>query len=370
VRNSRQLEERHWENIAYGQPPSVGRFLHSSAGIGSRVYFFGGHDGRKGHIQGESVVHAELSPSVSWVPTKLTSKLSNSFARSQFCSCKIGDKVYIFGGWDGSRRGVPMIVFDPEEGTLSEVETSGESPAHICFGAAASVQSRIVVFGGCGKRTEARVWMIDVQGAGGDSLLMWTQGSTQQAPSKRSSHAMAAVGRRVWVFGGKDAEGQTLGDLHCYEVDVASPSGAGSAWIQQSAQGEGPSPRFGHAMTAMSDVVYLFGGMGPSNTSPSATTSSGPGSGPSLRTFNDLWRLDCSGGAPAWQAVTISAGPEKAPSPRMYHSLTAVESMLCVYGGRPDTTSPAFGDLWTMETSLGGGPTDDPENGISETASQ
>eukprot|EP00756_Hemistasia_phaeocysticola_P026641 Hpha_TRINITY_DN16074_c2_g3::TRINITY_DN16074_c2_g3_i1::g.119581::m.119581 len=361
-------ESLHWENIAYGEPPSSGRFLHSAAAIGSKAYFFGGHDGRKGHLQSETVVRAELSPSVSWESTNLLQQLSTPFARSQFCSCRIDDRVYIFGGWDGSRRGLPMIVLDPDEGTLNEVETSGDSPCHICFGAAASVHTRIIVFGGCAKRTESRVWMLDVQG-GDDSLLMWSQGSTQQAPSKRSSHAMASVGRRVWVFGGKDADGQPLGDLHCYEVDVASPSGAGSAWIQQpAATGDSPSPRFGHAMAAMGDVIYLFGGMGLPNASPSSPAS--PGVSPALRTLNDLWRLDCSGPSPTWQLVSVEAGPGRCPSARMYHTLTAVESILCVYGGRPDTTSPALGDLWTMETNLGGPVDAEAENAISETPSQ
>eukprot|EP01065_Artemidia_motanka_P051578 TRINITY_DN9129_c0_g4_i1.p1 TRINITY_DN9129_c0_g4~~TRINITY_DN9129_c0_g4_i1.p1 ORF type:complete len:393 (+),score=78.62 TRINITY_DN9129_c0_g4_i1:120-1298(+) len=329
-----------WDQVAYGDAPSgPGRHSHAAAATGSTVFFFGGHDGVREHLRGEAAVCAvQLLPSVSWMPVALRQKGQTcGFARSQLCACSVEGKVYLVGGWDGQRRGHPVAVFDPAESTLAELETSGDSPCHLTFAACACVHTRIVVFGGCGKRTEGKMWMIDVQRQDDDAVLMWTAGAVAQAPSKRSSHAMAAVGQRVYVFGGRDADGGALSDLHCYEVDLASPSGSASCWVAPPALvGDAPVPRYGHAMAAVRSSLYVCGGLDASG-----------------KPLGDLYKVDVTAPAPVWQTVAVDLTPNAFPSPRAYHSLVAADSVLCLFGGRSDSLSPALGDFWTLETSLG-----------------
>lgn len=127
-----------------------------------------------------------------------------------------------------------------------------------------------------------------------------------------------------------------FGDMFCYDVDLSSTSSAASTWSPAPAVGgEPPQPRFGHSIAAVGPQLYVFGG------------SSG-----GWKVLSDLHRLDTSSASPVWEEVRIDTGPGLCPSPRAYHAMAVVESVLCVFGGRVDSGGPALNDLWTLETHL------------------
>eukprot|EP01062_Namystynia_karyoxenos_P002787 TRINITY_DN10987_c0_g1_i1.p1 TRINITY_DN10987_c0_g1~~TRINITY_DN10987_c0_g1_i1.p1 ORF type:complete len:385 (+),score=78.06 TRINITY_DN10987_c0_g1_i1:93-1247(+) len=343
--------QQRWDEVVYGQaPPGPGRCNHAAAAVGTVAYFFGGHDGVSEHTSDSSVCAVQTRPSTVWEsirqPRQPGQQGKSGLVRSQLCACSVNGRVYLIGGWDGERRGHPVTVYDPEESTLEEITTGGESPCQYSFAAAVSVHTRIVVFGGCARKQENKIYMLDVQG-GGD--LVWVTSSYGQVPSKRSSHAMAAAGQRVFMFGGRDAESKPLGDLHCFEVDTSTSSATASQWSAPPVVGgEPPQPRYGHAMAAVGTTIFLHGGMAGAR-----------------KMLGDLFRLETAAAQPVWEAVPID-GPS--PAPRAYHVMVAADSVLCVFGGRGAIAGLALGDLWTIETTRGSSQdfADDPETALPE----
>ena len=89
---------------------------------------------------------------------------------------------------------------------------------------------------------------LDAQSAGGDS------------PSARSQHAIAAVAQEIFLFGGQDSgdgvvteNPQVLGDLWVWST-------VDRKWTEVEAGTPAPSARYGHAMTAVGQQIFLYGG--------------------------------------------------------------------------------------------------------------
>lgn len=74
------------------------------------------------------------------------------------------------------------------------------------------------------------------------------------APVARSSHAVAIVGKKAYVFGGEFEPRVPLdNDIHVFDLDTHE-------WSVMEATGEKPSPRVGVAMVAVDTIVYVFAG--------------------------------------------------------------------------------------------------------------
>lgn len=74
------------------------------------------------------------------------------------------------------------------------------------------------------------------------------------APMGRSSHSITAIAKKVYIFSGEKEPRVPVGnDLHCYDLDTG-------AWSLCQASGSAPSPRVGHASAALGSKLYIFGG--------------------------------------------------------------------------------------------------------------
>lgn len=142
------------------------------------------------------------------------------------------------------------------------------------------------------------------------------------APSPRWDHHLAvdANGGQLLLFGGRDGDGNALGDTWLFDIET-------NTWSQH--EGEGPSPRFGSA-TAVDrgrNRLWLFGGQAGADF------------------FNDTWRFDF--GAGRWRLQDDAAGT--APSPR--YGLGAVftaDGQFVISHGF--TFSGRFDDTWQFDS--------------------
>lgn len=74
------------------------------------------------------------------------------------------------------------------------------------------------------------------------------------APKARSSHAVAMVGKKAYVFGGEFEPRVPLdNDIHVFDLETQQ-------WSVMEATGDKPSPRVGVAMAAVDTIVYVFAG--------------------------------------------------------------------------------------------------------------
>jgi len=76
--------------------------------------------------------------------------------------------------------------------------------------------------------------------------------SRGDVPAARYSHSLAAVGQKLYLFGGRDAR-RAYGDLHVFCLER-------NTWTEQKGLGELATPRFSHSMTAVGKWLVFLGG--------------------------------------------------------------------------------------------------------------
>lgn len=74
------------------------------------------------------------------------------------------------------------------------------------------------------------------------------------APKARSSHAVAVVGQKAYVFGGEFEPRVPIDNLiHVFDLKTR-------IWSVAETKGEAPLPRVGITMAAVGKVIYIFAG--------------------------------------------------------------------------------------------------------------
>jgi hypothetical protein len=124
-----------------------------------------------------------------------------TFARHT--SVSIGNKVYSFGGFDGTAKYFGVAVLDMTNMTWSYPQTTGEPPKLKTNHATAVIGSKMYIYGG--NRTEEGQYSIFDEFHVLDTATMcWSQikASAGQAPGPKVAHKLIAVGKRLYLFGG------------------------------------------------------------------------------------------------------------------------------------------------------------------------
>ncbi|XP_043715030.1 nitrile-specifier protein 5 [Telopea speciosissima] len=138
-------------------------------------------------------------------------------------------------------------------------------------------------------------------------------------PGERSSHAIAVVGQKAYVFGGEHSPRVPVDNkVHVFDLQDLT-------WSIANATGDIPPPRVGVTMSAVGDTIYVFGGRDAKHTELSELYS--------FDTCTNEWTLLSSG----------DAGPEH----RSYHSMIADDSHVYVFGGCG--VAGRLNDLWAFE---------------------
>lgn len=211
------------------------------------------------------------------------------------------------GGNASSSSGASSSGASSSGGSSSGGSSSGSGSSSGDPDAGATGGTRIVLFGGWnGTQSFDDTWTWD--GAA------WTKVDIVGGPppSARSSHAMAALAGKVYLFGGADANGARLGDT--WQLD-------GATWTKLSVSG--PSPRSGHVMATLGGSVVLFGGE-----SPPAKSS-------------ETW---------LWDGVAWTKKADVGPSARHAAAASVLDGKLVLVGGS-DVTGKELNDTWVWDGS-------------------
>jgi N-acetylneuraminic acid mutarotase len=114
----------------------------------------------------------------------------------------IGNKLFTFGGFDGMGLYFSLAVFDLDTLTWSYPETKGETPMLRTNHAAAAVGTKMFIYGG--NRTENENYMIldDMHVLDTETMTWEKPRCSGEIPGARVAHKLMAVGKRVYLFGG------------------------------------------------------------------------------------------------------------------------------------------------------------------------
>lgn len=261
------LQTLKWSEIqSRGVPPSP-RDRHSAVTHKTSFYVFGGFDGSSRVCD----LHEYNFETQEWRQIHPTNGTPPS-ARHSHASVTYKNILYVFGGYDGAYKN-DLQQFDFDTNTWQLVQTNG-SPPRARYRATCVVnleKQKMFLFGGHdGTRHlndthvfnfETNTWMIlDTDG---------------QIPYSRDSHVAVYYNNSMYVFGG--SSGSPLDDFHELRLDdsgysgrwnpvllgtvpddaVTSPSGAQTKVVPMKST---PGLRFCHSAVIYDNCMYIFGG--------------------------------------------------------------------------------------------------------------
>ncbi|PKU36657.1 rab9 effector protein with kelch hypothetical protein [Limosa lapponica baueri] len=167
-------------------------------------------------------------------------------------------RLWVFGGAHPAGNRSCVQVLDPEIGTWESPEVRGLQPLPRTYHtSSAAVGDRLYVFGGGDKGaepiTDQRLHVFDT------ASLTWSQPDTHgDPPSPRQGHVVVAVGTKLFVHGGLAGD-VFYNDLFCLDTNDMR-------WVKILATGDVPGGRASHSSAAFKEHLYIFGGIGAEGT--------------------------------------------------------------------------------------------------------
>lgn len=154
----------------------------------------------------------------------------------------------------------------------------------------------------------------------------WHQVANQLgAPKARSSHAVAVVGDKAYVFGGEFEPRVPIDNtMHVFDLETRS-------WSIAEAKGDIPLPRIGVTMAAIDQTIYVFGGRDEAH-----------------EELNEFYSFNTASGE--WKL--LSEG-DQSPPHRSYHAMTADAEGKKVYTFGGCGKSGRLNDLWSFDVISG-----------------
>jgi len=144
-------------------------------------------------------------------------------------------------------------------------------------------------------------------------------GQKGTAPGARSSHAVAVVGQKAYVFGG-EYKPRVPVDNSLFVFDLNDLT-----WSVADVTGDIPPPRVGVTMASVGDTIYVFGGRNATH-----------------KELNEFYAFDtCTN---KW---TLISNGETGPAHRSYHSVTADDRRVYIFGGCG--VAGRLNDLWAYD---------------------
>jgi len=242
-----------WTPVANAQNVPPARSEHTMNAIkGGPVVLFGGWDDRK--ILGDTWVMTWVKDAPpTWVEAT-NPAVPGPCPRRGHATAVLGDKVYLFGGFDGEKRLDDIWVFDISTRTWLPLRCTGNAPTardatSLC---AVPPSNSLIVFGGYSTAKLDDVYILDV------GSLTWSRFHRDKTtPSPRCGHSMVYVAflNCVWLFGGSDESGGNPDGVLSFNV----AEGTWSAAVLEGEHVEGRTHQSATYLDTDKKVVSLGG---------------------------------------------------------------------------------------------------------------
>jgi N-acetylneuraminic acid mutarotase len=218
-----------WQQMATTGGPVLKTAI-SAAGIGDKVYTFGGQVG--------GTYYRDLRYFDVTNGTWTTLGNGTMVVRHNAVMVAMGGKLYVHGGNNSTGGLNDVWMYDPDLATWTQ-KLAG-TIRHTA--AAAAVGNKMYVCAGWLSN-----YLADLKVYDADANTWQTLSPLPGAA--RSDHTMASVGTKLYLYGGGNAGGQ-LSDHWCYDTLT-------DTWTQLA---DGPPARFRHTAVTIDDKIYVFSG--------------------------------------------------------------------------------------------------------------
>lgn len=209
------LDKLKWLNYEFtGEPPGPCN-MHTSDSYEDKIYVFRGGDG-KDYLND---LHELDTRSLHW---RNVHDLGGTRPppRANHSSSIIKHNMYIFGGWDGSKRLNDLFVFSLKEFIWSQVQVVGESPAPRAGMELCNVNDKLFLFGGSGPHAYCfnDLYTFDPDCSTWEHCNNFRDPDTNPNPKARAGHSMTLVGCKLYIIGGSYGQ-DYLKDVYILDTD-------------------------------------------------------------------------------------------------------------------------------------------------------
>jgi len=290
-----------------GVAPSK-RFKHTSTVVGKHLVFIGGQETDTKRFN-DIVFYDTESKSFSQ-PTIRGDKVPNF---SRHSASLVGNRIFIFGGFDGHGTNFHLSIFDPYARMWTNVPHSqlrGPSPVSRTNHASAAVGKKMYIFGGNNNNEAGMYQVLDDFWELDTATMAWARpATTGETPTARSGHTLTAIGKKLYLFGGgvwNETEGwvHKYNDLHVLDTETMH-------WTKPACTGKVDSSTFPISFS-VGRYLFIFGG----------------GSKPNHCVTNDLYVLDTA----SFHWISPSC-PTNRPQPRDMGTACVVGRNVYLMGG-------------------------------------
>ncbi|KAL8995541.1 MAG: hypothetical protein Q9169_004743 [Polycauliona sp. 2 TL-2023] len=235
---------RHWSRSMPPGPRPAGRYGHTLNILGSRIYVFGGQV--EGYFFNDLVafdLNALQNANSRWdmlIPNTADGGPPEGQippARTNHTIVSWNDKLYLFGGTNGTQWFNDVWSYDPRQVAWTQLDCIGYIPAPREGHSAALVNDVMYIFGG---RTEDGTDLGDLAAFKITSRRWFTFQNMGPAPSPRSGHSMTAFGKQIVVLAGEPSSApRNIDELSMvYVLDTGKIRYPNDQQIQQTPTGE------------------------------------------------------------------------------------------------------------------------------------
>ncbi|KAI9781359.1 MAG: Negative regulator of mitotic exit [Peltula sp. TS41687] len=255
--DSRHLSCHQIATTAEGPGPRVG---HASLIVGNAFIVFGGDTSTEEREVLDDTLYLLNTATRQWSRAKPPG--SRPSGRYGHTLNIVGSKLYIFGGQVEGYFFNDLVAFDLNtlqvpgnqwEFLIPNSADGGPPPGQIPLARTnhtmVTYADKLFLFGG----TDGTQWFNDVW-TYDPRTNKWTQlDSIGHIPLPREGHAAALVDDVMYILGGRTEEGNDLGDLAAFRI-------SSKRWYTFHNMGSSPSPRSGHSMTTQGKLIIVVGG--------------------------------------------------------------------------------------------------------------
>jgi len=265
---------------------------HTATHCNNKLYIYGGFDGTR-HL---SSLHVLDTKKWTWN----TSSSGAPSARNGHTATLYKNFIYVIGGWNGQVPSTTREIHLLNTETLEWSQVTPEGSMVPCNMHTADLyQDKIYIFrGGDGSNYLSDLHCLDIL----KNSLQKIQ-ATGFLPTCRANHSSCVWKSKLFLFGGWNGI-ERLNDLYFLDLETY-------VWEKPQVHGNLPCPRAGTTLSSVGKNIVLFGG-----------------SGKYSACYNDLYVLEPE--THQWAQIEL----QDTPCPRSGHTCTLIsERSLLVFGG-------------------------------------
>lgn len=232
-----------------GEAPTPRRG-HSATLLFSKLYIFGGVGEDRRRLNDLFVLDCET---LAWSRPETSGDVPDP--RDGHTMTLVGNKLMVFGGWNGRDYFSDVSSLDPKGGVWQRLNVSGIQPTGRKGHTTTLVNgTKLYVIGGhCLERRTNDLFILDT------ASLHWTQPEAKgNLPSPRSNHTALILDNKIFVFGGFTKGSRPLIDFRSLDTGFFN-------WSLPAVNGKEPDltrARGAHAVCVVGPKVFFFGGQG------------------------------------------------------------------------------------------------------------